>query len=87
MLSRKKKRGGYACFYQHVDPTGFKKMLFVFQPLRGGILVAKKTSPPSFSCGNGGRSSMLKGVSQEYHKLHSESSDNVIDISNRKLKV
>ncbi len=47
--SKKKKRGaGYAVFYQQVIPTGFKKMLFVFQPLRGGILVAKKTSHPLF---------------------------------------
>ncbi len=66
---QKKKEGGLVLFYQHLIPTGFQKMLFVFQPLRGGILVAKKPFLPLFF---GGRSGMSKRVSQEGLRIHNE---------------
>jgi hypothetical protein len=39
---------GYAGFYQHSMPAALKRVLFCFQPLRGGTLVAKKRPPPHF---------------------------------------
>ena len=40
-LNERKEVPGYAYFYQYAMSTTLKKMLIVFKPRRGGILVAK----------------------------------------------
>ncbi len=42
MLERKKRVAGYDIFYQYAMSTTLKKMLIVFKPRRGSMLVAKK---------------------------------------------
>ena len=42
MRERKKRVAGYDIFYQYAMSTTLKKMLIVFKPRRGSMLVAKK---------------------------------------------